>query len=91
MVSVLRPVGRLPTYAWPGGYPMVYDTRDGMTICPDCANRSTRDRRGRWTVEEDPVVQGEIHWEGPPLICDDCGAKIESAYGDPDDERSLPR
>jgi hypothetical protein len=34
------------------------------------------------------VVAGDVYYEGPPLICDDCGVEIESAYGDPDEEES---
>jgi hypothetical protein len=34
------------------------------------------------------VVVGDVYYEGPPLICDDCGTEIESAYGDPDEEES---
>ena len=25
-----------------------------------------------------------VHWEGPPEYCHDCGAEIESAYGEPE-------
>lgn len=71
--------GKLPAFAWPGGYPIVYFTRDGMTVCPDCANRET-------DAAQAPV-SGDIYWEGPAMSCDDCGAEIESAYGDPDGER----
>lgn len=67
--------GNLPAYAWPGGYPIIYLTRDGLTLCPACANDADT---------SDPVVAGDVYWEGPALICDDAGETIESAYGDPD-------
>lgn len=70
--------GKLPAFAFPGGYPIVYFTRDGLMVCPDCAN-----------IEDtsDPVVSYDIYWEGPTVPCDDCGRDvIESAYGDPDEE-----
>jgi hypothetical protein len=69
--------GRLPAYAWPGGYPMYYVTRDGLTICPQCANATDR-------ATDDPPVAGDVYWEGPSMTCDDQGETIESAYGDPD-------
>jgi hypothetical protein len=27
-----------------------------------------------------------VHWEGEPIICTGCGAKVESAYGIPEEE-----
>ncbi len=65
----------LPAYAWPGGYPVVYYTRDGLTVCARCANDPDT---------SDPVTAGDIYWEGPTLACEDKGEPIESAYGDPD-------
>ena len=85
--------GTLPAYVWPGGYPMVYFTRDGLAVCPKCANEPDT---------SDPVANGDVYWEGPALRCEDgsqCGSLsdggpspswsagvIESAYGDPDAE-----
>jgi hypothetical protein len=71
--SLRDDIGRLPAYAWPGGYPIYYLTGDGLTVCPECANADT----------SDPAVAGDVHWEGEPMQCDDCNADIESAYGDP--------
>ena len=34
----------------------------------------------------DPVVAGDVYWEGPNIECEDCGGLIESAYGDPDED-----
>jgi hypothetical protein len=69
--------GKLPAYAWPGGYPITYLTRDGLEICPNCANQEET---------SDPVTDGDVYWEGPTITCDDCGREIESAYGDPADD-----
>jgi len=69
--------GTLPAFAWPGGYQMLYVTRDGSAICPACANRDVDDSQA--------VVAGDVYWEGPDLPCDDCDAMIPSAYGDPDE------
>lgn len=30
--------GKLPSYAWPGGYPVFYLMDDCETLCPACAN-----------------------------------------------------
>lgn len=69
--------GRLPSFAWPGGYPLFYVTSAGLVACPDCANAET----------SDPVTACDVHWEGEPLQCDDCGKDIESAYGVPSTTR----
>lgn len=65
--------GNYPAYAWPGGYPIIYYTKDGLVVCPKCANR-----------DDDDLIASDIYWEGPNMPCDDCGKKIESAYGDPE-------
>lgn len=67
--------GTLPAYAWPGGYTLFYLTRDGLTVCADCANREVDDSQA--------VVGQDIYWEGPDMSCDDCEAEIKSSYGDP--------
>jgi hypothetical protein len=79
--------GKLPGFAWPGGYPIVYVCADGGVLChsEECAN-------GPEAKEADPydpqwmIESQNIHWEGPPLCCDHCGTAIESAYGDPDEK-----
>jgi hypothetical protein len=64
-----RPAHELPAFAWPGGYPIVYLTRRGECLCPECAG------------QEHDIPRGDVHWEGEPLTCDECGADVESAYG----------
>lgn len=72
--------GRLISYAWPGGYPVLYLDKHNETLCPDCANEAeTNDNL-------DPAVAYYIHWEGPAEYCAECSKPIESAYGDPEDE-----
>lgn len=61
------------------GYPVVYYTDEGMTLCPKCAN----------DPDKNDVTGADVFYEGPPEYCDDCNAVMESAYGDPnapDDE-----
>ena len=65
----------LPTFAWPGGYPIVYLAEDGAGFCADCANQADA---------EPEITAADVFYEGPSTFCDGCGREIESAYGDPD-------
>lgn len=65
--------GTLPAFAFPGGYPLLYLTQAGLTVCPECANDTEKG-------EGDPVVAADANWEDPLLYCDDCGERIPSAY-----------
>jgi hypothetical protein len=71
--------GKLPAYAWPGGYTLVYYAEDGSTYCADCASQ---------TDAEPPIVACDTYDEGPALYCDGCNAVLESSYGDPDEEET---
>ena len=76
----------LPAYAWPGGYPMVYLDLDCNTYCATCATEAlvaNFDIYGR-------PVDYFVHYEGPPVFCQDCNVETESAYGDPEDEHDTP-
>ena len=64
-------LGNFIDYAWPGGYPMFYLTRDNDVLCPSCANETPED-----------VIGGDANWEDPHLYCDGCNERIESAYAD---------
>jgi hypothetical protein len=75
--------GKLPYWAWPGGYPILYVLTDGSVICPGCANDTCHEKH------QDPdyrIVAGEVYYEGPELWCCLCEEPIVSAYGDPDAE-----
>lgn len=63
--------GSLPAFVWPGGYPMLYITVEGLIVCPDCANKAD---------VSDPVRDGDVHWEGDPEVCEDCGKLVQPAY-----------
>lgn len=69
------PQSPFPLVAWPGCYPLVYIDSDGGELCPACANK-----------HRSVIVGGDVYWEGPALVCDECYALIESAYGDPEVE-----
>jgi len=82
----LRLADRLSSnpYAWPGGYPLFAITHDGAALCPHCckterASIGTTTGRDGWGV-----VAIEANWEDPDLYCDHCGARIESAYAEPE-------
>jgi hypothetical protein len=63
--------GKLPSYVWPGGYPVYYITPKGEILCPICAND-----------EENLLeLEYEINWEDEDLYCEG-GCKIPSAYGE---------
>ena len=89
------PVNRepLPSYAWPGGYPLLYLFTDGGVICPACANENIEEIDAAIRAGNLPHSSGcggwaicgvEPHYEGEPEICDHCGCEIESAYGVPE-------
>ena len=70
--------GNLDRYSSVGGYPLFYlDARDNV-LCAGCARDALKSQ-----TEEPPVVCG-INWEDSYLECDECGCRIESAYGEPD-------
>lgn len=56
-----------------GGYQINY-IGDGVVYCADCAKKQDKD------VQEKLV--GDIHYEGSPLVCEDCGEELESEYGE---------
>ncbi len=76
--------GKLPAYAWPGGYQIYYVCADGGVLCPHCANGKNGSKASEQNEAKDwRLVDSDVHWEGQPLVCDHCGTFIESAYGDP--------
>lgn len=80
--------GTLPAYAWPGGYPVTYLCADGGTLCPACANGENGSLASESLDPDCPddnqwrLVGQDIHYEGEPIVCDHCGASVESAYGE---------
>ena len=66
--------GTLAHHAWPGLYPLFYIDKQGNVLCPTCANRDAD--------QAQEVIDVAINEENENLYCDDCGNKIESAYGE---------
>lgn len=69
--------GKLPAYAWPGGYQMFYIDQDNSILCPGCANNNDE--------EYFPIVAYDINYEDETMYCDECSAHIPGAYGDDED------
>lgn len=82
--------GRLPAFAWPGGYPVLYVCADGATLCVACANgdNGSEASQAADTPSDWRLVAADIHYEGPADICDHCGVATPSAYGYPDSDAS---
>ena len=68
-----------------GGYPVFYVTDDSGVLCATCVQEEIESccdhDSGGWYVESHV-----INWEDPDLDCDNCSARIESAYAKPDDQ-----
>lgn len=84
--------GRLPAYS-PGGVPLYYVSDSGIIVCPECVNGfngkefqiggykcQVRGEDGQW----DPdywIIDAELFEFGHPVVCEECGRRIESAEG----------
>lgn len=62
--------GRLPLYAWPGGYPIFYVDSHNSVICPTCANNDSSLQ----------LVDYDANYEDGMLYCEKCSTQIEAAY-----------
>ncbi len=66
--------GKLPAYAWPGGYPVFYMDKGNNCLCPKCAEENDE--------FSEPLEAYDVNWEDEMLYCDHCDNQIESAYGE---------
>lgn len=84
-IKALREEHTIHAYAWPGGYPLFYITKDNGVLCPDCVEK---EYERCIDPEEDQfyVIDVRINDEDPRLYCDHCNERIESSYGDDDDQ-----
>jgi len=80
-VHINEDTGLLPSFAFPGGYPLIYMDSAGDNLCPDCANAVTLVSGLAFLI-----VRCYAHYEGGPIQCDECSALIESAYGEEPNE-----
>ena len=74
VAELINDDGKLPAFAWPGGYPMFYLDGDNNVLCPDDANNNDE--------FNEPLIDYDVNWEDPALFCDHCSQRIESAYAD---------
>lgn len=81
--------GKLPRYAWPGGYPVFYLCDDDSVLCAACANGENGSETNRPDLDaaclDDHqwiLTAHDINWEDPDLYCGHCNNRIESAYAD---------
>ena len=67
------------SYAWPGGYEIVYVVQDGGVLCHQCANKELMR-----TLDPDDsqfhIVGDFINYEDTDLFCDHCNRKIGPEY-----------
>lgn len=68
--------GKFSKWAWPGGYPLFYLTKQDNCLCPDCANDPDKIMTG------DEIVAAGVNWEDASLYCDECSNRIQSAYAE---------
>jgi hypothetical protein len=80
--------GKLPSYAWPGGYTLFYVTANGDELCAECATREIE----YWLRELVDWPEDTVYACDPPIAygaygstddypehdvrCDDCNAVI---------------
>lgn len=72
--------GNLPSYAWPGGYPLYYLCEDGGVLCPRCVNTELLARTAPKLDKQWHVVAVQVNYEDPHLYCDHCQKQIPAAY-----------
>lgn len=75
------------TWAWPGGYPIYYVTKDCGVLCPKCANKNLTQ-----TLDKEDaqfyITHADVNYEDPHLYCDHCNKRIESAYAEDEEEET---
>lgn len=70
----ITPEGKLPSYAWPGGYPLYYQTDQGTILCPGHASVES-------DFNDEVITSVDVNWEDASLYCEH-GERIESAYAE---------
>lgn len=83
--DLIREDGTLQTWAGVGGYRLTFIDEFDAVICDDCAIKA-HESDGSELISPDELKGAFIHWEGPALSCDECGADIPSEYGEADEE-----
>lgn len=76
---------RAGPYAWPGGYPLYFVTRDGAALSFAAVRQQWRQIVADYLDGYDSgwtLSQCVVNWEDGALRCDHTGDPIESAYGE---------
>lgn len=90
-VADLKATLRNGPYAWPGGYPLYFITSDGAALSFESVQKEFRlivDSIQTGTNDGWRVVGCDINYEDSELYCDHSGERIESAYGNDENEES---
>lgn len=78
------PDGRFYSHTPTGCYTIRYVMSNGEDLCADCFGSAEVALDSPYNNCRPEAIG--IYWEGPDLECACCGAKIESSYGDPNEE-----
>lgn len=72
--------GRLPKYLTKDAYPVYYITKQGVILCPNCANLILLENSRMFgdKINADDLVEYRINWDNYDLVCER-GHKIDSA------------
>lgn len=84
---------KLPSFAWPGGYTLVYYSLDGTeTLCPSCATSELDSWiDADWRGPSVPESSDKNWYDGPHFvdvlyegreICASCDTEIKGSYED---------
>jgi len=82
-VSDFKATLRAGAYAWPGGYPMFFVTKDGASLSFESAMENFRqiaDSIKTGTSDGWLVIGCDINYEDSTLVCDHSGESIPAAY-----------
>ncbi len=78
--------GKLAKYTSFGCYPLFYLDAHDSVLCADCANAeeqcAAEERAELGVVLAAVPVVADVNWEDAHLDCDECSARIESAYAE---------
>jgi len=87
MIEKFKAFVRQP-YAWPGGYPLFALFNTGDYCCKNCAKSKYKTIMSELRADDDTgweIIGVDVNWEDENLYCGVCNEKIESAYGEVDD------
>lgn len=74
------------SFAWPGGYPIIYFDKHNSVLCLGCATKEYE--KFLWDDIAFPPVDADVFYEGESEFCAECNCEIESSYGVPDNSDS---